>query len=396
MKAFRYQALSAAGRRETGVSYAVSSSALRDRLIEARLHPVWIRPALFHRHGALKLSAAEAARFGRDLAQLMSSGMAIGPTLSLLEGRESARVAAVIRDVRQRLIAGEPLSQALGAASGAPARLLQSLARGGEASGRQADVLAAGAASLSTMDQLRSRLITLSLYPAFVIAVALGAIGIYAYAVLPALEPAFAGLGQDVPPQTQAVLTFGKVVRAVAPVTLCLLLAATALVALVRPARRAAINALSRLAMKGRASPLRDFLFANLAARLSVLLQAGVPLAAAWRLARDPVTLDWLSAALARCDDRLMEGARLSDVLRLTPGAPPDLLHYVAMGEQSGGVAEALETVSALLAARAQETVERLLSILTPLVIIIVGSLVGLITMMVFQGLLAIGDAVAV
>ncbi|QDH72315.1 type II secretion system F family protein [Brevundimonas sp. M20] len=396
MKAFRYRVLTPEGRHQTGVSYAASAAALRDRLIESRLHPVRIRPALFQRQSSLRLSNAEAARLGRDMAQLMQSGMAIGPALSLLEARETPKVAAIIREIRRRLIEGEPLSRALGVATGAPARLLQSLARGGEASGRQTEVLAAGAASLAAMDQLGRRLITLGLYPGFVIAVALGAIGIYAYAVLPALEPAFEGLGQDIPAQTQAVITFGLMVRAATPVIAAGLgLGAGALVLSAR-LRRLTLGLLSRLGMRGRVSPLRDFVFANLASRLAVMLHAGVPLAPAWRLARDPVTVDWLSRALAGQDDRLMEGARLSEILSAIPQTPADLLHYVTMGEQSGRAAEALQNASALLAARAQENVERLLSIMTPLVIILVGAMVGLITMLVFQGLLAIGDAVAV
>lgn len=395
MKAFHYQALGADGRRHRGVSYASTAAAVRDRLVEARLHPLAIRPALLQRQGALKLTGAEAARLGRDLAQLMQSGMAIAQALSLLESRETAKMAAVVREVRQKLIAGEPLSKALEAASGPSARFLQSLARGGEASGRQAEVLAAGAASLGAMDHLRRRLITLSVYPGFVIAVAFGAIAVYAYAVLPSLEPAFEGLGDGIPPQTQAVLTLGVVVRALTPILAVLIGVTSAALVLSAPLRRFATDILARLLMRGRSSPLRDFVFANLATRLGVMLQAGVPLAPAWRLAREPVGIGWLNQSLAQQDGRLMEGVRLSDVLRGVPHTPTDLLHYIALGEQSGKVPKALEDSATLLAARAQESIERTLSLLTPLVIVIVGGMVGLITMMVFQGLLAIGDAVA-
>ncbi|MNL75794.1 hypothetical protein D3C87_2016600 [compost metagenome] len=54
-----------------------------------------------------------------------------------------------------------------------------------------------------------------------------------------------------------------------------------------------------------------------------------------------------------------------------------------------------MNDAAAALGGRSQEAIERVLSILTPLVIVIVGGMVGLITMMVFQGLLAVGDAVA-
>jgi type II secretory pathway component PulF len=256
-------------------------------------------------------------------------------------------------------------------------------------------VLAAGAASLGAMDALRRRLITLSVYPAFVIAVAFGAIAVYAYAVLPSLEPAFEGLGDGIPAQTQAVLTFGAVVRGLTPVLAVAIGILSSALILSTRLRQGAADLLARLFMRGRASPLRDFIFANLAARLGVMLQAGVPMAPAWRLACEPVGIGWLGRSLAAQDDRLMEGGRLSEILRGVPYTPADLLHYVTMGEQSGQVHKALGDSAALLGARAQESIERLLSVMTPLVIVVVGGMVGLITMMVFQGLLAIGDAVA-
>jgi general secretion pathway protein F len=395
MKAFHFSALGNDGRRHRGIGYASEASALRDRLIHARLHPLSIRPAFFQRQGPLHLTEAEAARLARDLAQLMTSGMALAQALALLETRETPRVSAIAREVRQRLIAGEPLSRALEVASGTPARFLQAMARGGEASGRQSEVMAAGGQSLAAVDQLKKRLTTLCIYPLFVILVALGSIAIYAYAVLPSLEPAFDGMGSQIPRQTQAVLTFGEVVRMAMPV-LAVGAGAFAIILTVSVrARRIGSDLLARLLMRGKRSPMRDFVFANFGSRLAVMVQAGVPLAPAWRLAREPITFASLSRALAAQDERLMEGVRLSEVLGAIPAAPPDLIHYVTMGEHSGKVAKALNDGAAMLAGRSQEAIERSLSVVTPLIIIVVGAMVGLITMMVFQGLIAVGDAVA-
>lgn len=395
MRAFHYVAIGQDGVRRKGIGYADAAVELRDRLLDANQHPLAIRPALLQRRGALRLSENEAARLGRDLARLMNSGMALAQALTLLEARETPKVAAVAREVRRKLIAGEPLSKALEAIGGQPGRFLQALARGGEASGRQADVLAAGARSLAATDELKKRLTTLCIYPAFVIAVALGSIAIYAYAVLPSLEPAFEGMGDGIPDQTKAVLIFGAVVRAAMPAVGFMTLGLAAALTLAEPVRRLAADLAARLLMRGRASPLRDFVFANFSSRLAVMLQAGVPLSAAWRLAREPVTFTTLARALAAQDQRLMEGARLSDALRRVPGAPADLIHFVLLGEQSAQVAKTLNEGAETMSARAQEAIERLLSVFTPVVIILVGGMVGLITMMVFQGLLAVGDAVA-
>lgn len=395
MKAFRFSAIDPAGKTRRGLAYASDSARLRDDLIKARLQPTAIRPALLQAHRRLTLSTRDTARFARDLGQLLKGGLSTAQALALIATRETPILALIARETRTRLSAGQPLSTALGVAQGSAARFLQAMARGGEASGRQADVLAAAGRSLHANDQLRRRLTTLSVYPAFVILVALMAIGLYAYAVLPALEPAFSQLGDDIPPQTQAVLTFGAVVRGGVPV-LALFAGVLAILLVLLPRLRSlGLGAIGVLALCPKRSPLRDALFSGLATRLAVLIEAGVPLGSAWRLARDPVTLTGLKGPLARQDDRLMEGVRLSAALQAVPYTPQDLIHYVALGEQSGQISTALNDAGAALGARAQEQVERALALLTPLVIILVGGLVGLITMLVFQSLLAVGDAVA-
>lgn len=395
MKAFRYIALDPSGRRISALGYAEHLQGLRDQLIEARLHPLAIRPALFHNSKRLTLSEAEAARLARDLSQLLGSGLALTQALTLILARETPRVSAVVREVRARLGAGEPLSIALTAADGQAARFLQALARGGEASGRQTEVLAAGGVALASAHALKTRMTTLSVYPLFVILVAIGSIAIYAYAVLPTLEPAFDSLGDNLPIQTRTVLTFGAVIRAAFPIVAVTLSSIGALLTVSPQLRTAAKDLIAGLMLQGRRSPLRDFVFAGLASRLSVMLQAGVPLAVAWRLAREPVSIAPLARRLAAQDNRLMEGARLSEAFSAAEAAPPDLVHYVALGEQSGQLPRALKDGAAAIGARAQEAIERLLSVVTPLVIIAVGGMVGLITMMVFQGLLAVGDAVS-
>lgn len=395
MKAFRYSALDPAGKSVSGSAYAHSSADLRDQLLETRLQPMHIRPALFQGRRALGLSEGEAARLAKDLAQLLTSGLSISQALALLQARETPKLASIARELRSRLAAGEPLSRALTCAQGQPARFLQALARAGEASGRQAEVLGSGAVSLAAADALKKRLITLSVYPAFVVLIAFGSIAVYAYAVLPALEPAFAGLGDQMPAQTRAVLQFGVIIRTAMPVLAFAGGGIGIVLTLSARARAHARNLVAGLLLRGRRSPFRDFVFAGLASRLAVMLQAGVPLAAAWRLAREPISIGGLSAAAAVQDGRLMEGARLSEAFAAVPGTPPDLIHYVGLGEQSGQVPRALSDGATALSSRSQETLERWLSILTPLVLVAVGALVGLITLMVFQGLLAVGDAVA-
>jgi general secretion pathway protein F len=395
MKAFRYVAINPQGRRLSGTGYAPNQDALRDNLLDTRLQPLSIRPTLLQLRGSQFLTETVGARIAKDLARLLSRGISLNQALGWVIDREVPAVSAMMRGVRDRLSAGATLSSALAALSGPSSRFLAAMALAGETSGKQAEVLASAAATLQTSAALKQKLLTLSLYPLLVIAVAFLSIGIYAFSVLPSLEPAFEGLGDAVPPQTRAVLIFGAVVRVLLPV-LVLGGLGFALLFAASHAFRARLNeTLSKLAMRPTASPARDAVFAGLSGRLDVMVGSGVPLPAAWRLAREPIGMDWLKASLQAQDSGLAEGASLSDALSRTPLCSPDLIHFVTLGEQTGDLAKALSEASAFLGGRAQESIERALSIITPVVILSVGGLVGGITLMVFQGLLAIGDTVA-
>lgn len=394
MRAFRYTAVSASGQKLSDVAWAASASELRDRLLGADIHPLSIRPALKLRRRSLSLSGSDAALLANSLARLLKSGLSMTQALQFMGRQSKAQLVIVIDHLRAALGQGQTLSRAFAPIEGQPARFLEALARAAEASGRQGEIFSAGGTSLARTEALRRRLITLSLYPAFVMVVALGSIAIYVYTILPSLEPALSGLGDQLPAQTAAVLTFGSVMRVVFPALAVSMAMVTLIMSLVPVVRRVLIDRIAITLIRIGLPTVRDFVFSGLAARLSVMIRAGVPLATAWRLSSASLPIESLRASLEERSADLMQGARLSRVLERAPGAPRELHHLVMIGEQSGQIAHMLDEASTLLGERAQSSLERALAVMTPLVIVLVGLLVGVITLMVFQGLLAVGDAV--
>ena len=97
---------------------------------------------------------------------------------------------------------------------------------------------------------------------------------------------------------------------------------------------------------------------------------------------------------LEQLGERLRDGAPLSETLDATRLAPPDLIRLIQVGERSDDLGRMLEEAGQSLAARAQEKAERLLAAATPLVVVLIGALVGTVTLLVFQGLMAVTDAV--
>jgi type II secretory pathway component PulF len=399
---FAFEALDARGVSVRGRREAPDAESLRWALEREGLIPVSLRQSLWPSGlsiglGQGRLGEQQAGQLVCDLARYVKGGLSVPQSLTLLSngGRPAVRLFA--GRVRDRVMVGEPLSVAFAEAGGHMGRLLGSLAAAGELSGRQAEILEAGGMGIIANAALKRRMLTLSLYPLFVLAVALVAVLIYAYDVLPTLEPALLGMGAGIPPQTRLVVTAGRLLRQAVPIVFVLTMAIAIGLAMSGRLRELAREALGRVALSRLGGGLlNDMIFAGVADRVAVTLQAGSPLLAAWRAAIGPIGFSHVRRRLEAQSDRLRDGLPLSQALIDCGLAPDDLIRMTQVGESADDLPRILKESSRLMGGRAQETAERLLGAAVPLVVVIIGGLVGSITLVVFQGLMAVTSAVDV
>ena len=398
MTAFAFRAIDPAGRAVRGRREAADAGVLRDRLLAEQLTPLAISPLSGRWRiglGQPRLGDAAAAAFLGELARFLQSGLSLGQALSIVETTAGTpALARLAARLRADLMAGVPLSDAFGAVPGQGGRFLASLARAGEATGKLAEILAGGAAALAASAALKQRLTTMIIYPAFVLAMACGAIGLFAFAVLPALEPAFASVGAKLPLSTRIVLGAGHVLRDGFPIVLAAIAAAAALT-VVPTVRRWIGHRLEWLAQTPLGlGILQDSAFAGFSQRLGVALAAGVPARLAFRVAADAVGPARIRAALLAQGQRLGEGVKFSQALGAVPATPKLLIGLVRVGETSADLARVFAEAGAMLSQRAHERTERALALVTPAIVLGVGLVVGGVVLVVFQGLLAITSGI--
>lgn len=402
MTAFAYRGMDAKGRPVRGRREAADETQLRDGLLAEQVTPLTITPvsaslaALAPQpRSGLALNEAQAGAFCADVARFLKSGLSLGQTLQIIETTaEQPVLARLARHVRGELMAGRPLSAALESLPGQTGRYLQALAKAGEATGRLTDILAGGAAAMKASAAAKQRLLTMIIYPMFVMAMAAGAITLFAFVVLPALEPAFAGVA-SLPASTRFVLSAGRALRHAAPMLGLLLAGAIAAVAFLPPVRAAARSLLHAVLL----SPaglgiLADTVYGGLARRLAIAVGAGVPMATAFRVSVEAIGIPALRGPLEAQEPRLREGSRLSAAFTAAAHAPAVLIGLTKVGETAADLPRVLDEAGEALAARAAERTERLLSLLTPAIVLAIGLVVGTIVLVVFQGLLAISQSV--
>jgi general secretion pathway protein F len=345
------------------------------------------------------LARGTRAALVRELATLVAV-MPISDAVDTLarQGRKG-REAAVLRETNRALQAGRPLALALPAAAFPPD--IRATIAAGEASGRLPALLSRLADSLEADLALRSKLQAALAYPALLVLVALGVVVGMLMFVVPGIAEQYEGTGVDLPFLTRAVLAVSSFLQAWAWLLgLVVLLGLLGLLVALRrePARAALDRALLSLPLIG------GFLAAGEAVRfarlLSVMLAAGLPVAEALHLIAPALgTRPWRAGTQKIAAD-VRTGRSFSDALGALPRAPGLLLSLARSGELSGRLAALLDSAAVALDRQLQDRSRTFLSLLEPLIIVVLGGLVGVIILAVLLPILRLnalaGQAIGV
>lgn len=397
MTAFEYEALDANANLARGVIEAASR---RDavRQLEARaLQPTRIEPARRRAaRGVLrrKPSAREQAKFVRQLATLLSAGLTLEETLrALREAQSHPALDAAVGALSQRLRRGERFAPALKDALPDLPVYVGRLAEVGEETGELAENLTRAADQLDydldTSAQVRSALT----YPTLLIVTGIGAVGFMFTAVVPRFADLVEGDAEGVPLVSRIVIRSGLMVSenaAVVGLGLVALVLAAAAISQNQDARQAVFSLLLGLPLVG--GLLRGAETGRWAGLMGTLLAARVPLTRALAMAEDAVRYRAMRLPLGRAAREVKTGAPLSAALSNFANLDRGVIDLIRVGEASGTLDRMLTTASGLYAKESAERTKRVLSLIEPLAILIIGGIVGLIVISIILALTSAYD----
>lgn len=393
---FRYEAKDGGGEAVRGEIEANVEREAAARLRERGLTPIDIVPACPSRSGAGTspsffmrggVPLAEKALFFRELAAMTGAGISASSALRVLSGQKrSRRFDGVIARIYAEVSSGSTIA---GAFAGHPScfdAVTVALIRAGEESGTLDASLARLAAFLEARAELRKKLVSALTYPALVVLVAAASLCVLTAVVVPQFERAFRGLGVELPPLTRAVFAAGSWMEAYWYIPLIALAAAllAARLSLRAPGLRAAADgALLKMPVFGdmllKASLARSF------GTMAALLRSGLPVLQSLRLAASAAGNEKIRKAIETAREDAASGKSLSASLGARGIFPPMIVQMAAVGEETGRTGEMLEKIAGWYESELTEKVKRLGSILEPVMVVIVGGLVGLIAVAVFM-----------
>jgi type II secretory pathway component PulF len=388
MPRFDIVALTPDGTRRRWSTAAVGAETLADALRAQGLVVERLRPQRTWRLGQ-RVHGADRLLFVQEFAALLRAGLPVAQALELAQARPDcpslgASLAQVLTAVRE----GLSLSRACALHGEHFDPLLLAALRAGEATGDLVTALRHHAEHLQRRQVLQRRLAQALTYPAFLLlalALVLGAIFMF---VLPRFAALYADVGAQLPWPTRALVGLvGALPWAVA-------LGAFATVLLWhQPAWRARLmgSLLGFPSVRG----LRQRLHAAHTTRaLSALLASGTPLLDALQTLQQTVDVPAQSASLARVAVRIREGGALSEALRGEGLLTEVGLRLVAVGEATGALADLLAEAARFYEERLDASLQRLTALMEPVLMLIVGTLVGGVIVAMYLPIFGMADVI--
>lgn len=321
--------------------------------------------------GSKNVPLKELALFSRQFATMVGAGLSILISLRVLaEQTEVRNLKSILFHVADNIERGDNLSGAFARHVPAVPELMVNMLEAGEAGGILVEVFERLSDHFEHEAELHNKVRSALIYPKIVLSVAALMIVFLLVFILPMFADFFSQFDVEMPKLTQVVLALGDWVRSN---ILLLVIAALALYCLYKliPQTPAGRRTLDRIALRipvlGELYLKRSF--ARFTRTLGTLLNSGVPILAALRVAEKTLDNVVLEASVARARENVRAGRTLAAPLRENPLFPRMLVELVAVGEETGALDAMLYKAADFFERETRMTVERLTSLLEPLII---------------------------
>ena len=356
------------------------------QMARAALRRQGIRPARLQRKRESsasrrrgRLKASDIAFFTRQLATMLSSGIALVQAFDIVAGgAEKQKMADLVREIRNDVSAGESFATSLRRHPERFDTLFCNLVDAGERAGALEAMLHRIAAHKEKTEGLKSKIRKAMVYPIAVICVALAVSGILLIKVVPQFEQIFAGFGAELPAATLLVIAISEFAQAW---WLPLLVAAAALPAGILAARRtprvreAMDRVILRLPVVGGIA--RKSAVARCTRTMATTISAGVPLIEALNSVAAAAGNSVFAQEMRRIRDEVAGGRQISAAMRNGRAFPTIVVQMIAVGEESGTLDDMLDRSATYYEDQVDDTVEGLTSLLEPMIMSVLGVLIG-------------------
>ncbi|MGB0715428.1 MAG: type II secretion system F family protein [Phycisphaerae bacterium] len=411
MATFAYEAMNQAGQEVKDEIDAISTE---DAL--AKIRNLGYYPTRIREKGASKAKAESAAQkgggtgrvgvsastqFTRQLSTLQDAGLPILRSLNILEEQQKpGGLKRVLRSLADDIEGGSTLSEALAKHPKAFDRLYVNMVAAGETGGVLDVILQRLADFMEKAQKLKRKIIGAMVYPVVVVMFAFGIVGGIMYFVIPKFKDIFNDFGIKLPGITMILLNLSTWFVGGKPLPGWLVIIASPFVALIlfklirssKGGRFATDFIAMRIPILGML--VKKTAVARFARTLGTLINAGVPILDAINITRDTAGNEVYARAMERVHDSIREGDSFASPLRATKVVDTLVVNMVDVGEETGELDKMLLKIADNYDEEVDVVIESLVSLLEPIMVIMLGGIVGFIVLALFLPLVSLIQSV--
>jgi general secretion pathway protein F len=319
--------------------------------------------------------------FTQELSTLVGSGLPIDRSLNILASMtENVKLQEIVRDVLKKIQEGSSLGDALESYPKIFSKLYVNMVKAGESGGFLEVILVRLAKYLESSKEIRDSVVSAMIYPAILVVASSAIVAFLVTFLIPRFTNMFSDMGQALPLPTQIVMLASK---GVTSYWYFVIGTGVFLYFGLKAYQQNEERKLRWDTMKLKMVLLGDLLMkveiARFARTLGTLLQSGVPILTALNLVKGISQNLAISRSIAVLHDRLREGKGIAKSLEENKIFPMLAIHMIGVGEETGKLDEMLNRVAQTYEENVQTAVKRVVSILEPLIILVMGVVVGFI-----------------
>lgn len=335
-------------------------------------------------------STSDVAVLTRQLATLIGAGIPLFESLAaLVEQVENEQLKRALTQVREQVREGTSFAKALEAHPTIFPPLYVNMVRAGEASGTLQQVLERLTAFLESQAKLKGKVTSALAYPILMAIIGTTLVSILMVAVVPNVTTIFASMDQALPWYTALLITTSDFMSSYWWLLLSLLTLGIYLF------RRWLRTTKGKLTWDGFVLKVPVFgkvilmlSIARFARTLSTLLASGVALLGAMDIVANVLGNAALEKVVHEAISSIREGQSIAEPLKRSGRFPPIVTHMITIGEKSGQLESMLQSVSDAYDTEVENRVQMLTSLLEPLIIVMMGSVVGFIAVSILMPLI--------
>lgn len=396
---FQYQGVNRSGEKISGI---ISASTLTVAKVELRKQGI-ITKSLVKKSKPLfskrqkKISAQDISVFSRQLATMIQSGIPLVQSFDIVaKGQQNDRMKELIENVKRDVESGLTLTEALQKHPRYFGKLFANLVDAGEKSGSLDIMLAKIATYQEKIESIKKKIKKALTYPIAVMIVAiLVTIGLLLF-VVPQFESIFKGFGADLPILTRMVIDMSRWVQSYWYIVLGLVIAVVSGLIYAKRTSPQFVRGVDKLLLKVPVigSIVEKAAIARFARTLSITFAAGLPLVDALNTVAGATGNIVFSEATLKIRDEVSIGQQMHLAMENTHVFPNMVVQMVAVGEESGALEQMLGKVAAFYEEEVDTAVDSLSSLLEPIIMCVLGVLVGGLVVAMYLPIFKLGSVV--